>query len=154
MVSKMFGKIKNRPTKAEFEDELLDSDFNNFTKALTGGGDDPESARQQELAARLAEHQKLCYTPAQLEDVMKKMKKSDDVTHTLFEIPESIRSQWARKKMTLYYINLPAMIGIPLFIEFADLEAMYAERAETVMALLSAVDMIFFVKSYMVYTFL
>ena len=56
--------------------------------------------------------------------------------------------------MTLYCVNLPAMIGIPFFIEFADLEAMYADRAETVMALLSAVDLIFFVKSYMVYTFL
>ena len=34
-VSKIFGrKLKNRPTKQEFEEELLDSDLNNFTKAL------------------------------------------------------------------------------------------------------------------------
>ena len=32
--SKMFGKIKIRPSKGEFEEELLDSDFNNLTKSF------------------------------------------------------------------------------------------------------------------------
>lgn len=64
-VSKIFGrKMKNRPTKQEFEEELLDSDLNNFTKALQGGEDDPEGVRAEQLAAKLAEHQKLCYTAA------------------------------------------------------------------------------------------
>ncbi len=92
-VSKIFGKkLKNRPTKAEFEEELLDSDFNNFTKSLQGGEDDPEGRRAEQLAARLAEHAKICYTPTQLEDVKKQMKKSGETKHTLFEVPSTIKN--------------------------------------------------------------
>ena len=46
------------------------------------------------------------------------------------------------------------MIGIPLFIELADLEAMYAERAELITGLLSCIDLIFCVKSYLLYSVL
>ena len=53
--TKLFGKMKTRPSKAEYEEELLDSDFNNLTKAFTGG-DDEEHLRQQALAKKLAEH--------------------------------------------------------------------------------------------------
>jgi len=63
-------------------------------------------------------------------------------------------ASWRRKKLTLYCLNLPAMISIPAFIEFADLETIYAERAETVMLALSCIDMVFFVKSYILYQFL
>ena len=47
--------MKTRPSKAEYEEELLDSDFNNLTKAFTGG-DDEDHLRQQALAKKLAEH--------------------------------------------------------------------------------------------------
>ncbi len=46
------------------------------------------------------------------------------------------------------------MIGIPAFMEFADIASIYAERADTIMALLSVIDLVFVVKSYMLYTFL
>jgi hypothetical protein len=63
-------------------------------------------------------------------------------------------NSWRRKKLTIYFVNVPTMIAIPAFIEFADLETMYAERAETVMLTLSCIDLIFFVKSYFLYMFL
>jgi hypothetical protein len=64
---------------------------------------------------------------------------------TIYEIPEKVVASWRRKKLTIYCVNLPAMIGIPAFIELADLETMYAERAETVMMTLSCIDLVFFV---------
>ena len=72
----------------------------------------------------------------------------------MFQMPEKMIKSWRRKKFTLYFVNIPTMIAIPAFIEFADLETMYAERAETVMLTLSCIDMIFFVKSFFLYKFL
>ena len=43
--------------------------------------------RQKALAAKLAEHQKLIYTPAQLEDVKKQFRLSGEKNHTIFEVP-------------------------------------------------------------------
>ena len=82
------------------------------------------------------------------------MKKSGETKHTLFEIPVGIKNQWMRKKLTFYGINVPAMIGIPCFMEFADIEGIYAERADLVMGVLSMVDLIFVIKSYILYQFL
>ena len=157
VVSKMFGKVKYRPSRAEFEDELLDSDLNNLAKPFQGGdksSSSEEAARQAELAIKLAEHQKLIFTEAELADVKKRLKASGEAEYTLYEVPDSLKNAWKRKKMMLYCVNVPAMIGIPCFIEFADLEARYAEKAELIMALLSSVDLIFFFKSYFIYTFM
>jgi hypothetical protein len=82
------------------------------------------------------------------------MKKSGETKHTLFEVPSTIKNQWVRKKLMLYTVNVPAMLGIPAFMEFADIGAIYAERADTVMAVLSVVDLGFVGISYMTYTFL
>jgi len=106
------------------------------------------------LAEKLAEHQKLIYSPAQLEDVKKKIRLSGEKNHTIYTVSDSKLREWTRKKLLLYGVNLPAMIAIPAFIEFGDLEAIYDDRAETVMMVLSGIDLFFFAKSYMLYTFL
>ena len=66
-VSKIFGRKLRRISKEEFEDELLDSDFNNVTKALLMGDVDEkaeEEARELRMDRLLAEQQKIIYTQA------------------------------------------------------------------------------------------
>ena len=36
VISKIFGKINNRPTKKEFQQELLESDMENMSRAMYG----------------------------------------------------------------------------------------------------------------------
>ena len=49
---------------------------------------------------------------------------------------------------------LPSMVGIPLFLEFADLDAIYGEKATLIMNLLSGVDLTIFGLSIMLYTYM
>ena len=55
---KILGKVRKRATKKEFEEELLSTDWKNFAKSSPGGDE-----RAEALAAKLAEEQKLIYSP-------------------------------------------------------------------------------------------
>lgn len=63
-------------------------------------------------------------------------------------------SAWSRKRRTLFFVNVPAMIAIPAFLEFADFQAKYGDKADLVMGLFTCIDIVFLVKSYMLYHFM
>lgn len=82
------------------------------------------------------------------------MKKSGERYHTLFEISDGMKKAWARKRSTLFYVNLPTLVAIPAFLEFTDMQAKYGEKADFVMGMFTAIDIVFCVKSYVLYYFL
>lgn len=96
----------------------------------------------------IAEHEKLVYSSDQLEEVRAKMKESGETNHTLFEMPAAVNAFWKRRRLFLYCVNFPAMVAIPLFLELADLQAIYAERADFIMTMLSSIDMAFLIISF------
>lgn len=44
-MSQLFGKIKKKPTKEQYAEELLDSDFKNLGRAVTGDEANDEDAK-------------------------------------------------------------------------------------------------------------
>lgn len=155
-MSKLFGKVKNRPTKEQFAEELLDSEMSNLGRAVTGEdkGEGEIKERERHLAKMIKDYKEKCYTDAQLAKVKLEMQRSGDTKHTLFDIPGSMERAWSRKRATLFFVNLPMMIGIPAFMEFVDIQAKYGERADLVMGIFTAIDVIFCVKTYLLYHFL
>ena len=69
-------------------------------------------------------------------------------------MPQQVSSEWSRKKFVFFGVMVPAMVGIPLFLELCDIEAIYEDRASLVTQLLSGIDMLFFVYACYYYPFM
>ena len=82
------------------------------------------------------------------------MKKSPEKVHTLYEVPPPVSKEWTRKKLVFYGVMIPAMVAIPVFLEFADIEAIYNEKAWLVTQMLSTIDLLFFMCACYYYPFM
>ena len=51
-------------------------------------------------------------------------------------------------------VNMPIVIGIPMFLELVDVAAINPEKAGIATALLTVADLFFFVRSYFLYSYL
>ena len=142
VVSKLFGKITKRPTKKQFAEELLEGDMTNMGRVVTGDEKNKGDIklREMHLARMIADYKKICYTDAQLTKVRTKMEKTGETEHVLFGIPDKMQSAWKRKRSVLYFVNVPAMIAIPAFLELADLSTKYGDKADLVMGLFTCID--------------
>ena len=97
----------------------------------------------------MAEHAKLIYSPAQLKDALKKLKKTGETEHTLYELPKKTVSKYKLKRLQLFCLNLPLIIMIPFALEFwptifetFDLPSPEPQKAERAMALFATSDML------------
>ena len=83
------------------------------------------------------------------------MKKSGEAEHTLYELPQKTVSKYKLKKLQLFCLNLPLIIGIPFALEFwptifetFDWPAPEPQKAERAMALFATSDMLITASGY------
>lgn len=70
------------------------------------------------------------------------------------EMPDDVKRTWRAKWLRLYGVYVPTMIAIPCMLEFADMTALFAHKADKVTMLLTAVDCYTVGMSFMLYFFL
>mmetsp|Transcript_23198 Transcript_23198/g.30965 ORF Transcript_23198/g.30965 Transcript_23198/m.30965 type:complete len:195 (+) Transcript_23198:754-1338(+) len=82
------------------------------------------------------------------------MQKSGHAKHTLFEMPDAQKRVWRGRILRLYAIYMPFMVGTPLLLEFGDLEALFAEKAEKMVMILTCADVYTVGMSFMFYMYM
>ena len=69
-------------------------------------------------------------------------------------MPDDMKRTWCAKWYRLYGVYVPTMIAIPCVLEFADMTALFAHKAEKVVTLLTIIDCYTVGMSFMLYSFL
>ena len=139
--------------KDRFKQDLIDGEWNSFVGGLSHKIED-ENAMLESIKLEQEAYKKYTYSPAQLEDVLTKIKKSGKSKQVLMEMPDDVKKTWRAKWIRLYGVYVPTMVAIPCVMEFADMTALFAEKADRVVMVLTLIDCYTVGMSFMLYSFL
>lgn len=90
----------------------------------------------------------------QIEEIKEHLKSEGIKKYSLYEIQQSHLKKALNYRKLLLYVNVPIMVGIPVFFNFAPMAAAATQKADLLFMVAHLSDCFFFLNSILIYSFL